>query len=116
MSVKIKIDESRIRKKCENPLNERGLEMLSSKILANCNEFCKEDQNGLINSSLIHSDLKHGLLIWRTPYAARQYYEIRTAHTDVNPQASWKWVEVARRVYKDEWARSAQSIAKLYGG
>ena len=115
MPVKIKINESQIRRKVDKPFSERGLEMLSSQILDSCNKYCKKDKNGLINSSLIHSDLKHGLLIWQTPYAARQYYEIRTANTDVNPNASWKWVEVARRLHKDEWARQAQAAMKLYG-
>lgn len=116
MPVKIKIDESRIRKKVNNPFDERGLEMLSSQILDNCNKYCKKDQNNLIMSSYIHSDLKHGLLVWNTPYAARQYYEIPTANTDVNPDASWKWVEVARRLHRKDWERQAQAIAKLYGG
>lgn len=114
MSVKITINEGKIRATIDN-VWESGLEMLSSQILRDCNYYCKQDQGNLIMSSYIHSDLKHGKLVWATPYAARQYYEITTAHTDVNPNASWKWVEVARRLHKDEWARQAQAIVKLYG-
>ena len=70
----------------------------------------------LIDSSLIHSDLKHGVLRWQTPYAARQYYEIRTAYTDVNPNASWRWCEVAKQAHQDEWKRMASAIVRRYGG
>lgn len=113
MSVKITINEGKIRATIDNNW-ESGLEMLSAEILKDCNEFCKEETGMLIMSSLIHSDLKHGKLIWNTPYAARQYYEIRTAHKDVNSNASWRWVDVAKRLYKGEWARKAQAIMRKY--
>ena len=89
--------------------------MLSSEILKDCNYYCKEDTGMLIMSSYIHSDLKHGKLVWNTPYAARQYYEIQTAIKDVNANATWRWCDVAKRLHKDEWARKAQRIMELYG-
>ena len=113
MSVKITVNENKIRATIDNTW-ESGLEMLSSEILKDCNYYCKEDTGMLIMSSYIHSDLKHGKLVWNTPYAARQYYEIQTAIKDVNPNASWRWCEVAKRLHKDEWARKAQRIMELY--
>lgn len=113
MSVKIKISETGIKAKIDNAW-ESGLEMLSSQILRDCNKYCKQDTGMLIMSSLIHSDLKKGILIWNTPYAARQYYEIRTAHPDVNSQASWRWVELAKSLHAETWTRQAQAIARLY--
>ena len=115
MPVKFNINQSRIKQKVENPLSPTGLEMLCSQILRDCNKYCKEDTGTLIMSSLIHSRLKEGLLIWQTPYAARQYYEIQTAYKDVNARASWRWCEVARNNYRDQWARQAQAIARNYG-
>jgi hypothetical protein len=114
MPVTIKINESSIRQKADNPLSERGMEMLCSQILADCNKFCKEDTGALIASSMIHSDLKHGKLIWQTPYAARQYYEIKTAYKDKNHNATWRWVEVADKMYHGQWGRQADAIARLY--
>ena len=114
MSVKIEINENTIRAKIDSTW-KNGLEMLSSQILRDCNKYCKEDTGMLIMSSYIHSRLKDGLLIWRTPYAARQYYEIQTAYKDVNNSASWRWCEVAKGIYKDQWARQAQAITRLYG-
>ena len=93
---------------------KKGLQMLSSQVLKDCNKYCKEDTGMLIASSLIHSDLKNGKLVWQTPYAARQYYEIRTAYKDVNANATWRWVEAAKTAYYDQWNRQAQAIVRLY--
>lgn len=114
MSVHFNIDQSKIAERLQNPFGD-GLEMLSSQILRDCNEYCKEDTGMLIASSLVHSDLKNGRLVWRTPYAARQYYEIRTAYHDVNSNATWRWCEVAKQNYMERWGRQAQAIARLYG-
>ena len=114
MSVKININADSIKATIDQTW-ETGLEMISSQILKDCNEFCKEDTGMLIMSSYIHSRLKEGLLIWRTPYAARQYYEIPTAYKDVNGNASWRWCEVAKGNHAEQWARQAQAITRLYG-
>ena len=114
MSVKIIVNENTIQVKIDN-IWESGLEMLSSQILRDCNKYCKEDTGMLIMSSYIHSDLKHGKLVWQTPYAARQYYEIRSAYKDVNQDATWRWCEVAKQLHGEVWARQAQAIARLYG-
>lgn len=113
MSVKIKISEQGIKETIDNTWKS-GLEMLSSQILRDCNEFCKEDTGMLIMSSYIHSKLDKGLLIWNTPYAARQYYEIQTAYKSPNPNATWRWCEVAKSRYKERWAQQAQAIMRLY--
>lgn len=113
MSVKITVNETGIKATIDNAW-ESGLEMLSSQILQDCNRYCKEDTGMLIMSSLIHSKLKQGVLIWNTPYAARQYYEIRTAYKDVNSNASWRWVELAKQLHGKDWERQAQAITRLY--
>lgn len=113
MAVRIEINENSIKAKIDNTW-QNGLEMLSSQILRDCNMYCKEDTGMLIMSSYIHSRLKEGLLIWQTPYAARQYYEIPTAYKDVNSNASWRWCEVAKQNHLAEWGRQAQAITRLY--
>ena len=111
MSVKFNISKRNIKVKIDNPWGS-GLEMLSSVILQDCNRYCKEDTGALIMSSYIHSRLDKGLLIWQTPYAARQYYAIPTAYPDVNPQAQWRWCEAAKQQYGNDWNRQAQLIMK----
>ena len=107
MPVRINIDPARVAAKV-NTAWKAGLPLLSEEILADCNEFCKEDTGTLIQSSLIHSQPDKGKLIWQTPYARRQYWAIRTAHKDKNPQATWKWCEAAKARWKDRWDRLAQ--------
>ena len=113
MSVKIKVNELGIEKTIEQSFDSARA-VICSQILRDCNEFCKEDTGMLILSSLIHSKLNEGLLIWQTPYAARQYYEIQTAHTSPNHNASWRWVEVARNRYHERWARQAEKYMRMY--
>ena len=113
MSVKINIDGDKIKYKIDRTI-KNGMGMLSSIILQDCNRYCKEDTGALMISSYVHSDLDNGKLVWQTPYAARQYYEIPTAHTDVNGQASWRWCEVAKNNHKDRWALQAQAIMRNY--
>lgn len=113
MAVRINIDEHSIQVRIDNTW-QSGLEMLSSQILRDCNLYCKEDTGMLIASSYIHSDLKHGKLVWQTPYAARQYYAIETAYKDVNSNATWRWAEVARNNHVADWGRQAQAIMRLY--
>ncbi len=112
MPVQVNIDAARVQARIMNAW-EKGRGQLSEEILNDINQYCKEDTGTLIASSLIHSRPEEGVLIWRTPYARRQYYEIRTAHKDVNPNASWKWCEVARQKHRDAWRRKAQRIVEM---
>lgn len=114
MPVRVKIDGDKITYKIERTITG-NMGILASQILRDCNRYCKEDTGMLIMSSLIHSDLNHGILVWQTPYAARQYYEIKTAHKDVNHEASWRWCEVAKQNHGKRWAEQAQAIARYYG-
>ena len=113
MPVRIKVDENHIKTVIDAKW-QNGLAMLSAIILTDCNKYCKMRGGQLAMSALIHSDLQKGLLVWQTPYAARQYYEIQTAYTEVNPQASWRWCEVAKQNHQADWVKQAQAIMRLY--
>lgn len=108
-TITIELDVKRISRKVERAW-EKGLAQLSEEILNDCNQYCKEKTGALIASSLTASDTKNGELVWDTPYAARQYYEIETAHTDVNPNASWKWCDVAKTNHLEKWNRQANQL------
>ena len=113
MPVRIQISSAQVQTKVDTAW-KKGLYALSSEILADCNEYCKEDQHTLIDSSILHSRPQDGKLIWQTPYAKRQYWEIKTAITDNgNPQASWKWCEVAKRKHLHQWERQAQMLMEM---
>ena len=91
-----------------------GLSVLAGEIRDDCNQFCKEDTGMLIASSMIHSRLDKGMIIWQTPYARRQYWEIRTAYTDVNPGATWRWAEYAKQRFFHKWQLQAQELTRRH--
>ena len=106
MPVKIKINPGNVSAHVMGAWN-KGLYILSNEILADCNEYCKEDRQTLIKSSYIHSRRSEGKLIWQTAYARRQYWGIRTSLT---PGRTWKWCETAKRKHLKEWQRLAQRV------
>lgn len=67
-------------------LHKKAQYAMSQQALKDCNYYCKQDQDGLISSSIMHSDLENGALIWKTPYAKKQYY-LDSACKDKNPNA-----------------------------
>jgi hypothetical protein len=112
MPVKIYIATNKVEHRIEYAFHQ-GLGTLANEILNDCNQYVKEDTGTLLMSSYIHSKLDEGKLIWQTPYARRQYWEIRTAYTDVNPNASWKWCEVAKKKHLEQWKKQAQRAMEM---
>ena len=103
MPVRINIDPARVAAKV-NTAWKAGLPILSEEILADCNEYCKMDTGALIDSSLTHSRPQKGILIWQTPCARRQYWDIETS---LHEGRTWKWCETAKQRRKDRWDRLA---------
>ena len=88
---------------------KRVLPALSQQILKDCNYFCKQDQSGLIDSSLTASRPEDGDLIWDTLYANRQYWLPATC-TDVNSNAAYMWCHKAYDTYGQDWERLLQKL------
>ena len=104
MPVRIQIDPNRCAAKVMGAWG-KALYTLSAQVLGDCNQYVKRDYGELEGSSYVHSRLHEGLLIWETPYAKRQYWEIKTSLT---PGRTWKWCETAKRRHRSDWARIAQ--------
>lgn len=113
MGVRIHINKAAVKQKLIRQWDEKTLPALSEQILTDCNEYCKEDTGALIASSKLHSEPQKGRLVWSTPYARRQYWEIRGASHDVRPQASWRWCLKGKQLHLSTWRKLAQ---KLYRG
>lgn len=109
MPVTIKIDNDKCVAKITNHFKSK-MGLLASEILNDCNEYCKWDQGFLVASSYIHSRLDEGMLIWRTPYARRQYWAIQTAYPTYHSKATWKWCEAAKRDCMSKWTKQAQRL------
>ena len=108
MSVKIKIDPNQCAAKVQGAW-DKGLFVLSSQVLGDCNQFVKVDQHTLESSSYAASQLSDGKLVWNTPYAKRQYWEIKTSLT---PGRTWKWCETAKRKFKADWQKLAERLLR----
>ena len=105
-SVKVTTDRAQIKRKIQ-AATDAMLPKLSEVILADCNEFVREDQGTLKQSSYSASEPKTGTLVWNTPYAKRVFYT-GSPSKDVNPNASLEWCEKARAKYKGDWEKTAQ--------
>jgi len=75
---------------------------MSMQALKDCNYYCKQDQDGLISSSIMHSDLENGILRWQTPYARMQYY-LDNTRTGKNEHARKMWAHEAASKHKEDW-------------
>ena len=103
--MKCTINKAQVRMKIQDAW-KAGLWKLSEEVLADCNEYVKRAPDRiLLRSSEIHSRTKEGVLVWETPYAKRQYWEIQTALT---PGTTWKWCETAKRNHKQQWEAQAK--------
>lgn len=103
--MKITISKSQVKAKVTDAW-KAGLFGLTTEILADCNEYVKRSpEHTMRDSSLIHSKPSEGLIVWETPYAKRQYWEIKTALT---PGTTWRWIETAKRKHLAQWQKLAQ--------
>ena len=103
--MRITINESQVQAKVQNAWKE-ALFGLTTEILADCNQYVKRSpEHTMRDSSLTLSKPGDGLIVWETPYAKRQYWEIQTALT---PGTTWRWIETAKRHHYDKWKASAQ--------
>ena len=78
---------------------------LDSLILQDSNYFCPIKTGTLQKSAIINSRLGSGELIWKTPYARRQYYEYSKPPYQPNPNACGKWFEAAKARWLEKWVR-----------
>lgn len=107
----VKIDTNAVTARVTGEFN-KILPQLTEVILADCNQYAKEREGALIASSQTATRFKEGVMIWRTPYAKRQYWEIKTAIPDKNPQARYKWAHYAKSKHQERWVKKA---ARLMG-
>ena len=111
MSFTVKFDKDACIARIKNAAEGEALAITSEQVLKDSNKYCPKDQGTLINSSLTNSQPEKGKLVWKTPYARKQYY-LQTAHTDVNPNASWMWCHKAKSKHLKEWQKAFDTAFK----
>jgi hypothetical protein len=108
MPIRIQIDPNKVGLKVRGAWKE-SLLPLSAQILGDCNQYVKIDSKDMMLSSGDASKLHEGKLVWDTPYAKRQYWEIKTSLT---PGRTWKWCETAKRKHKEDWQKLAEKLLR----
>ena len=78
---------------------------LDAMILQDSNFFCPIKTGTLQKSAVTNSRIGSGELVWRTPYARRQYYEYSKPPYQPNPNACGKWFEAAKARWLEKWVR-----------
>lgn len=102
--VKSVINEAQIKAEISQDIRQAQAP-LDALILADSNYFCPIKTGKLQQSAIINSRIGSGELVWRTPYARRQYYDYHKPPYQPNPNACGKWVEAAKARWLDKWVR-----------
>ena len=102
--IKTTINENGIKSNIEEQARktQAGLDSL---ILSDSNYFCPIKTGTLQKSAIINSRLGSGELVWKTPYARRQYYDYHKPPYQPNPNACGKWFEAAKARWLEKWVR-----------
>lgn len=75
ITVDIRINTSAIEKKLEKSAAAATF-ITTQQALKDCNQYCPEDQGGLIASSITYSEPDKGIMRWKGPQARMLYYGI----------------------------------------
>lgn len=106
IGVRIRLNPQQVEAKLKSAA-EKAVTVVTEQALKDCNKYCKQDQSGLIDSSLIHSNFQKGEMRWKTPYARRQYY-LDSARKEINPNARKMWAHYAASVHGYDWWKAIQ--------
>ena len=87
-----------------------ALPVVAEQILTDCNTYVRMQTGNLAASG--HTEAGGKRIVWNTGYAKRVYYT-GTPQKNVNPNASLRWCEKAKRNHSKDWAAMA---SRLTGG
>ena len=91
----------------KNRFYDIALPVVSEQILSDCNTYVRMQDGTLADSARIENGGWN--ITWNTPYAKRVYYTGRP-RKNVNPNASLKWCEKAKRKHAEDWAAKATKL------
>ena len=85
---------------------------LDAMIMADSNYFCPIKTGKLQQSAITNTQIGTGEIVWRTPYARRQYYDYHRPAYQPNPNATGKWFEAAKARWIDKWVALVDEYIK----
>ena len=103
-NVKSTLKETGIKSDIESKIQQQQ-KYFDALVLQDSNFFCPIKTGTLQKSAIINSRIGSGELVWRTPYARRQYYEYSKPPYQPNPNACGKWFEAAKARWLEKWVR-----------
>ena len=103
-NVKSTLKESGIKSDIEGKIQQQQ-KYFDALVLQDSNFFCPIKTGTLQKSAIINSRLGSGELVWKTPYARRQYYDYHKPPYQPNPNACGKWFEAAKARWLEKWVR-----------
>lgn len=81
---------------------EKAISSIAEQIYKDSNEFTYRDTGQMYQSGEMHSQFEKGLVIERSPYVRRRYYEGGKAGVG-NRQAQPRWFEKTFNKYKKDY-------------
>jgi len=89
---------------------------LDQQVITDSNYYCplRAAQGGTLQkSAIINTVIGSGLVVWKTPYARRQYYGVNFDHSkSANPNACAKWFEAAKARKVKQWEKLVNDTIK----
>lgn len=86
--------------------------VVTEQIYKDSNEFTFCDTGEMYQSGEMYQDLKNGIVVERTPYVRRRYYEGGKPGAKSPKQAQAKWFDKTFRKYKKDYIKQAEAIIK----
>lgn len=103
-NVKSTLKESGIKSDIESKIQQQQ-KYFDALVLQDSNYFIPIKTGTMEKSSQINTRLGTGEIVWRTPYARRQYYDYHKPPYQPNPNACGKWFEAAKARWLEKWVR-----------
>lgn len=112
--VKTHLDTQKLKAKTTSARDAAQMQ-LDQDVLKDSNYFIPFDTGHLRDSSLIHTRIGSGKIVWGAKYARYQYYgvDFNFSH-DVNPNSSSLWFERAKALHKKDWLRDMKLKYRKY--
>ena len=114
-TVTANFDEAAINAKLTAAIHKAQMK-LDQQVINDSNYYCplRAAQGGTLQKSAqINTVIGSGLVVWRTPYARRQYYGVDFDHSkSANPNACAKWFEAAKARKMEQWRKLVDDTIK----
>lgn len=111
-TVKANFDDAAARARIGTAVH-RAQMVLDQQVMTDSNYYVPIKTHTLEASSAINTVIGSGLVVWKTPYARRQYYGIGFDHSkQLNPNATARWFEAAKSRRLAQWTRLVNDAVK----